>query len=140
MKRKGSAIRVIIAVIALLAIVALVVFFFKKCGGGFGKGEGDGSGQSGASSASSQEVSQTDVPETTVTTLATETETTVEVTVSGSEYLYQNKPIALNDLTAELKKLDSGVKVKLTDNNAAKNAYDELKAALDTAGIAYIEE
>ena len=61
----------------------------------------------------------------------------MDVTVKGNEYLYQNNTIELTALTDELKKLGADITVRITDESASKNAYDDLTAALDDAKLAY---
>ena len=140
--------------IALIAALAAVFANFGLpfgLGGGAGTNSGTGSGDtSSALVQESQEPQESQAEQTTAaaeqttdtaeTTAGGEVLKTVGVTVSENNYLYQNNPITLSELEAELKKLDPDVKVVLTDNRASKNAYDELKAKLDEAGIAYIEE
>lgn len=131
-KRKGKGVLIVIIILAILALLIFLAFKLGWLKGlGFGKGEGDG----GNGVSSSQ---QTDAPETTAATTV-EQVTSVDVTVSGSSYLYQNKTAELETLITELKKLDKDTRVKLHDENASKNAYDDLTKALKDSNIPYDE-
>lgn len=132
MRRKGKG---KLIVIIILAILALLVFLAFKLGWlkGLGFGKGDGDGGSGVST--SQESSAPDV----TTEVTVEQIASVDVTVSGSSYLYQNRTTDLEALITELKKLDKDTRVKLHDDNAAKNAYDDLTKALKENSITYEE-
>ncbi len=123
----------ILAILILLIIVALVIFLlFFKGFGGFGKDSGEGKS------------SDRSITETIETTEADEVETTTvldrrpegaEITVSGHDYIFNNEKISLDDLAAELSKLDKEALITITaDDTAAKNTVDELTDKLDELG------
>lgn len=145
-KKKKSKAPAVAGVGVLGALIAGLLFLNGK-GLGFGNGFGlfdqnSGTGSSAVESSaaessvaeSSEESSEEEssAAETTV-----EEKTYVDVTVKGNEYLYQNSTIELSALTDELKKLDAGITVRITDENASKNAYDDLTAALDAEKLSY---
>ena len=123
----------ILAILILLIIVALVIFLlFFKGFGGFGKDSGEGKS------------SDRSITETIETTEADEIETTTvfdrrpegaEITVSGHDYIFNNEKISLDDLAAELSKLDKEALITINaDDTAAKNTVDELTDKLDELG------
>ena len=146
-KKKKSKAPAVAGVGVLGALIAGLIFLNGK-GLGFGNGFGlfDQNSSSGSSAVESS-VSESSVQESSVAESSEEVssaaETTVEektyvdVTVKGNEYLYQNNTIELTALTDELKKLGADITVRITDESASKNAYDDLTAALDDAKLAY---
>ena len=132
MKRKGTGKLIVIIILAILALLVFLAFKLGWLKGlGFGKGEGDGG--SGTST-----VQESSAPDTTAATTV-EQVSSVDVTVSGSSYLYQNKTTDLDALIAELNKLEKATRVKLHDDNAAKNAYDALTKLLSENKIPFEE-
>lgn len=136
-KKRGSAGKLVFLLI--LFLIAALLFFLMHFGllgfGGSGLGFGSkGDGQDSAVSSAADSVSEAeDAPaETTV-----EEKIFAEVTVKENEYLYQNGTMTLDALTEELKKLGEDVTVRITDENAAKQAFDALTAELDALNIAY---
>jgi hypothetical protein len=123
----------ILAILILLIIVALVIFLlFFKGFGGFGKDSGEGKS------------SDRSITETIETTEADEIETTTvldrrpegaEITVSGHDYIFNNEKISLDDLAAEISKLDKESLITINaDDTAAKNTVDDLTDKLDELG------
>ncbi|HAM68408.1 MAG TPA: hypothetical protein DCP68_02165 [Ruminococcus sp.] len=146
-KKKKSKAPAVAGVGVLGALIAGLIFLNGK-GLGFGNGFGlFGQNSGSGSSAVESSVSESSVQESSVAESSEEAssaaETTVEektyvdVTVKGNEYLYQNNTIELTALTDELKKLGADITVRITDESASKNAYDDLTAALDDAKLAY---
>ena len=155
-KKKKSKAPAVAGVGVLGALIAAGLIFLNGKGLGFGNGFGllgqnSGSGSSvieasvSESSAaessiaeSSEESSEESAEEASSSAETTvEEKTYVDVTVKGNEYLYQNNTIELTALTDELKKLGEDITVRITDESASKNAYDDLTAALDDAKLAY---
>ena len=155
-KKKKSKAPAVAGVGVLGALIAAGLIFLNGKGLGFGNGFGllgqnSGSGSSvieasvSESSAaessiaeSSEESSEESAEEASSAAETTvEEKTYVDVTVKGNEYLYQNNTIELTALTDELKKLGEDITVRITDESASKNAYDDLTAALDDAKLAY---
>lgn len=125
----------ILAVLILIAAVAvfLLVHFGLLGLGGSGTGGSDSdSSISSESEAETEPVSETEPVETSVEEI-----TYVEVTVKENEYLYQNSTMTLDALTDALKQLDAGITVRITDENASKQAFDALTAELDAAARSY---
>lgn len=141
-KKKKSKAPAVAGVGVLGALIAGLIFLNGK-----GLGFGNGFGLLGQDSGSGSSAVESSVPESSVEESSEEAssaaETTVEektyvdVTVKGNEYLYQNNTIELTALTDELKKLGADITVRITDESASKNAYDDLTAALDDAKLAY---
>ena len=140
-KKKKSKAPAVAGVGVLGALIAGLIFLNGKglgFGNGFGLfGQNSGSGSSAVESsvAESSEESSEEASSAAETTV--EEKTYVDVTVKGNEYLYQNNTIELAALTDELKKLGADITVRITDESASKNAYDDLTAALDDAKLAY---
>jgi len=140
-KKKKSKAPAVAGVGVLGALIAGLIFLNGKglgFGNGFGLlGQNSGSGSSAVESsvAESSEESSEEASSAAETTV--EEKTYVDVTVKGNEYLYQNNTIELTALTDELKKLGADITVRITDESASKNAYDDLTAALDDAKLAY---
>ncbi|MCQ2408076.1 MAG: hypothetical protein MJ065_06060 [Oscillospiraceae bacterium] len=154
-KQKKSKAPAVAGVGVLGALIAGLIFMNGKglgFGNGFGMfGQNSGSGSSVVEeSASESSVQESSVEESTeessedsseeassAAETTVEEKTYVEVTVKGNEYLYQNNTIELTALTDELQKFGESITVRITDESASKNAYDDLTAALDEAKLAY---
>lgn len=155
-KKKKSKAPAVAGVGVLGALIAAGLIFLNGKGLGFGNGFGllgqnSGSGSSAVEASvsessaaessiaeSSEESSEESAEEASSAAETTvEEKTYVDVTVKGNEYLYQNNTIELTALTDELKKLGEDITVRITDESASKNAYDDLTAALDDAKLAY---
>lgn len=63
----------------------------------------------------------------------------LKVTVSGSDYIYDNEKIQLEDLIYKLQEKEDNYTVRVIDDEATKNAYDNLLQKLDDVNIEYIE-
>lgn len=135
-KEKGSALSTVIIII-LLILIAIAVFLFLKGGFGFGNGSGNGNGEAVPANA---EVSSEATAETTVSIETQETKY-FEITVSGNSYIFQNVPYeSLDELINTITSLDEKYDVKIKNEEASKNAYDNLVDALKENGFAVIEE
>lgn len=128
--RKGAV--HIAIIIAVVAVVAVVIVGFATNGFGLGGGKGDGEGEGNVSQPQSQQ--ETEVPEPVV-----EEVTFLNVTVSENEYLYQNSRLQLDELMDRLVVDAVETKVKITDENASKRAYNNLINALEEKNISYIK-
>lgn len=138
-KEKGSALSTVIIII-LLILIAIAVFLFLKGGFGFGNGSGNGNGNSEAAVPANAEVSSEATAETTVSIETQETKY-FEITVSGNSYIFQNVPYErLDELINTITSLDEKYDVKIKNEEASKNAYDNLVDALKENGFAVIEE
>ncbi|MGN1106255.1 MAG: hypothetical protein ACI4RH_06350 [Huintestinicola sp.] len=145
-KEKGSALSTVIIII-LLILIAIAVFLFLKGGIGFGNGSGNGNGNSEAAVPANAEVSseaQSETPETqSETSESIEIQETkyFEITVSGNSYIFQNVPYeSLDELINTITSLDEKYDVKIKNEEASKNAYDNLIDALKENSFAVIEE
>ena len=120
---KGAVpIGLIIALVAL--VVAAVVFFACK---GFGLGGGNGNGEGSDVADNSDAVSVVEKLEY------------INVTVSGNEYIYDNKKVTLDELVDSIKSLDRNLPVKIADEGSSLKAYKELKTKLSENNISFIE-
>ena len=128
----------------LLAIIFAIIAFFKGCGASFGLFTNGSNSDSGSSSGSysqenNSEVTQEAITDAETTEITEEAVTIIEVTVSGSEYIYENSTIGLDDLINELKEINGKFIVEIKDDNSSKKAYDALKAKLESNNISYSE-
>ena len=110
---------IILLVVAALAVVA--VFAFKGFGFGGGNGDSEGSGIADNSDAVVEELEY------------------INVTVSGNEYIYDNKKVTLDELIDSIKSLDKNLPVKISDEGSSLKAYKALKAKLSENSISFIE-
>ena len=151
-KKKGKTGAKVAGGIGAVGVLGACAYLLTHCGAGFGfggGGNGDGSSQGSGAGDTTTSVSaeattgaETTADTTAETVLTAETTAAVEtvsVTVSGSDYLYENKSISLDDLLASLKSLEAGTIVTITDDNASLNAYNALTDALKEANISYTE-
>ena len=151
-KKKGKTGAKVAGGIGAVGVIGACAYLLTHCGAGFGfggGGNGDGSSQGSGAGDTTTSVSaeattgaETTADTTSETVLTAETTAAVEtvsVTVSGSDYLYENKSISLDDLLASLKSLEAGTIVTITDDNASLNAYNALTDALKEANISYTE-
>ena len=127
-KRGGVPVKAII-IIVIVVIIAVVAFFLMN---GLGLGGNIGNGTGNASVTSVQSESAVSEP-------VTEELDYIEVTVYENEYLYQNSKYELEELIDKLIIDAENVKVKITDDNASKRAYNNLISALEEKNISYIK-
>lgn len=111
-------------IIALVAVVAVAVVLFACKGFGFGGGNGD---NQGSDTADNSEVSVIEELEY------------INVTVSGNEYIYDNKKVTLDELIGSIQSLDKKLPVKISDEGSSLKAYKNLKAKLTENNISFIE-
>lgn len=110
-----------------LALAVIVILIYAFGGKGFGGGMGDGEGSFVQADASISE------PET-------QTAEYMEITVSGNDYIFQNKKMTADELSAELDSLDEKMTVKITDDGASIKAYNVLVGILKENDMRYIEQ
>lgn len=106
-----------------MAVVAVGVFAFKGFGFGGGNGDGEGSG----------------IADNSNTVSVVEELEYINVTVSGNEYIYDNKKVTLDELIDSIKSLDKNLPVKIADEGSSLKAYKALKAKLSENSISFIE-
>ena len=126
-----GAIPVIAIIIVAVVVAAVVIAGFLTDGFGLGGGQGDGEGEGNVSDVQS---SDTEAPE-----LVVEELDFLNVTVSENEYLYQNSRFQLDELMDKLVTDAADTKVKITDENASKRAYENLINALEEKNRRYIK-
>ena len=68
-----------------------------------------------------------------------ENATVLKVTVSGSDYYYDNEKISFDDLIKEIESEEGDIIVEITDEDAGRNAYQKLIDKLDDLYIGYRE-
>lgn len=119
----------LLIIIIVLAVLLLVLHYL---GLGFGGGKGEGSG--GASDTSSKTAETV-----TTTTTAEIPKEFYDIKVSGSTYIVNEKVVELSDFISEFSFWKDNVIVRITDDNATKNAMEDLKKALEDGGREYIE-
>lgn len=112
-------------IIALVAVVVAAVVFFACKGFGLGGGNGNGEGS--------------DVADNSDAVSVVEKLEYINVTVSGNEYIYDNKKVTLDELVDSIKSLDRNLPVKIADEGSSLKAYKELKTKLSDNNISFIE-
>lgn len=122
-KRKNKGAVPVGLIILLVAVIALAVVFFAFKGFGGGNGDGEGSGVADNSNAVS----------------VVEELEYINVTVSGNEYIYDNKKVSLDELIDSIKSLDRNLPVKIADEGSSLKAYKALKTKLSENNISFIE-
>lgn len=122
-KNKGAVPIGLIILLVAVVIAAAVFFAFKGFGLGGGNGDGEGSGVAD----NSNDVSVVEELEY------------INVTVSGNEYIYDNKKVTLDELIDSIKSLDKNLPVKIADEGSSLKAYKALKAKLSENSISFIE-
>ena len=120
---KGAVPVALIIYLLVVAVVAVGVFAFKGFGFGGGNGNGEGSGVAD----NSNDISVVEELEY------------INVTVSGNEYIYDNKKVTLDELIDSIKSLDKNLPVKIADEGSSLKAYKALKAKLSENSISFIE-
>ena len=132
-KMKGFSVTALIVILAVVAVAAIVLLLgFGGFGFGGGKGDGEGDGDSTQAAVSEEEPEETPVVENI---------DYVNVTVSGNEYIYDNQKRSLEELIDILTNMElDGIPIKITDDDAALDSYQQLIDALDEHKIKYIED
>lgn len=116
----------------IVIIIAALILIMQYLGLGLGGGKGEGSGDGKDVSASSNEASVT----TTTTAVPKEF---YDIKVSGSTYIIDERVVNLKSLVSTVKLMSDNVIVRITDDNATKNAMDDLKKALTDDGREFTE-
>ena len=120
----------ITALVILIIFIIGIILLMNYLGLGFGGKKGNDS-QNAADSTNANS-------ETTVTT--TEPPVPIDFKVSGSTYIYDGQEITLDKFCENIKLMSSNVVVNIIDDNATKNAMDDLKKALDEIGRQYTQK
>ena len=121
-KKKKKLLGIMLIVIIIAALILIMQYLGLGLGGGNGKDV----------SASSNESSVT----TTTTAVPKEF---YDIKVSGSTYIIDERVVDLKSLVSTVKLMSDNVIVRITDDNATKNAMDDLKKALTDDGREFTE-
>ena len=135
-----------------LAGPAALVLLLALLGAGLGFGPGGFTGKEDGSEVSKNQTvpgttanaettpPQQTTPGDTTSAQGGEEKLSVAVSVVESSYFYQNQKIELEELLAQLKKLEGEYIVEITDDNASLNAYNKLVETLKENNILYTEK
>ena len=118
-KKKKRRLLLLLLLLLLLGSVGLLMGLL-----GLFPGMGDDDGDGGSSKASSSSASSS----------AVETTTTAAPTVSGSTYIYQGQVKTLEEIKTIVSNMKENVTIRITDDNATKNAMDNLVNMLTDSG------
>lgn len=129
-KQKKKKKKKLLGIMLIVIIIAALILIMQYLGLGLGGGKGSGDGKD--VSASSNEASVT----TTTTAVPKEF---YDIKVSGSTYIIDERVVDLKSLVSTVKLMSDNVIVRITDDNATKNAMDELKKALTDDGREFTE-
>ena len=129
-KQKKKKKKKLLGIMLIVIIIAALILIMQYLGLGLGGGKGEGSGDGKDVSASSNEASVT----TTTTAVPKEF---YDIKVSGSTYIIDERVVDLKSLVSTVKLMSDNVIV--TDDNATKNAMDDLKKALTDDGREFTE-
>ena len=129
-KQKKKKKKKLLGIMLIVIIIAALILIMQYLGLGLGGGKGEGSGDGKDVSASSNESS------TTTTAVPKEF---YDIKVSGSTYIIDERVVDLKSLVSTVKLMSDNVIVRITDDNATKNAMDDLKKALTDDGREFTE-
>ena len=121
----------------LIVIVAAIIIILSLLGIGLGFGRGAGKGAEsvpGNTSVSSQTSGSLSQSENILNDRKI-----ISISVVDNDYSYENKRIALEELTRILAEIEPDFVVEITDDNASLKAYNRLLDALDSLSIPYTE-
>lgn len=131
-KQKKKKKKRLLGVLLTVIIIAALILIMQYLGLGLGGGKGEGSGEGKDVSTSSNDTSVT----TTTTAVPKEF---YKIRVSGSTYIIENSITDISAIRSTLKLMKENVIVCIIDDNATKNAMDDLKKALDEENMEYTE-
>lgn len=147
---RGIGVIGIIVIIALLAVIGVGVYLlFHGKGFGTGNGSGDGEGDGNTQVVTAQETDSEEEANTTEEEQeadkndeATDTYegAILKISVIGNDYIYDSEKITIDAFVEICKKTEGDFVVKIKDDNASLNAYNELLKALKENDIDYDEE
>lgn len=119
-KKKKKRLLVLLIILLLLCSVGLAMGML-----GLFPGMGDDGSESGSSETSSQSTDDTSSSQADTTTSAVPT-VYDDVKVSGSTYIYQGQVKTLEEIKTIVSNMKENVVIRITDDNATKNAMDNL--------------
>ena len=117
----------------------IVLVLLALLGGGFGFGFGTGGNGSGDGDNSDVIEENQDKQNLEKEDDEKENTTVLKVTVSGSDYYYDNEKISFDNLIKEIESEEGDIIVEITDEDAGRNAYQKLIDKLDDLYIDYRE-
>ena len=127
-KQKKKKKKKLLGIMLIVIIIAALILIMQYLGLGLGGGKGDGKDVSASSNESSVTTTTTAVPKE-----------FYDIKVSGSTYIIDERVVDLKSLVSTVKLMSDNVIVRITDDNATKNAMDDLKKALTDDGREFTE-
>lgn len=134
-KRKSGC---FIALLLLAAIIALVIWLLSHFDIGFFGKDGGGDSKGSSQSESVDNLTQMETVNKS-TQPSDDSEKIIDITVSGSQYFYNDGKIEVQDFINEIKEMNGVVNVRITDNNSYVEYMESLIDALEENGIPYTE-
>ncbi len=131
-KRKKKRLLALLLILLLLGSIGLMLGLMGLLPG-MGD-DGSGSGDSKSSSASSAADSSSEAETTTTTAVPAVYD---DVKVSGSTYIYQSQVKTLEEIKTIISNMKENVVIRITDDNATKNAMDNLTNMLSDSKRSY---
>ena len=127
-KQKKKKKKKLLGIMLIVIIIAALILIMQYLGLGLGGGKGEGKDVSASSNESSVTTTTTAVPKE-----------FYDIKVSGSTYIIDERVVDLKSLVSTVKLMSDNVIVRITDDNATKNAMDDLKKALTDDGREFTE-
>ncbi len=124
-------------IIALVAVI--IALFYFGFGLGLGNGNGDNEGDGNTTSYTEETDSREETKDSNSETEAGSYSQReyILITVNGNEYWYQNSRMEIDELIDTINELEKEFIVQVKDDNASRNAYDELINKLKSEGVVY---
>lgn len=129
-KQKKKNRKRLFGLLMIIIILVVLLLIMQYLGLGLGGGKGEGSGNASETNSKATEIT---------TTTAEIPKEFYDIKVSGSTYIVNEKVVELSDFISEFSFWKDNVIVRITDDNATKNAMDDLKKALEDGGREYTE-
>lgn len=129
-KQKKKNRKRLFGLLMIIIILVVLLLIMQYLGLGLGGGKGEGSGNASETNSKATE---------TTTTTAEIPKEFYDIKVSGSTYIVNEKVVELSDFISEFSFWKDNVIVRITDDNATKNAMDDLKKVLENGGREYTE-
>lgn len=140
-KKKSGCLLPLLILVVLIALVIWMLSHFNI--GFFGKDDSSGKNSSNTSSDSvsgnNNDEKKTEDETGTIPEISDRGEKIVDITVTGTQYRYDNGYIDIEDFISELKSMSGSICVRITDENAYNDVMHELKEALVQEGIPFTE-
>lgn len=126
----------LIPLLLLVVLIALVIWLLNHFEIGFFGKDDNGSSNTASDSVSDDE---TENDPSTVPEISDRGEKFVDITVTGTQYRYDDGYIDIDDFISEIKSMSGSVCVRIIDENAYNDVMHELKEALVQEGITFTE-